>query len=116
MIDSFRHALRGLMDALTAQRNLRIHLAVTTVVAAVGLWLGLDAQQWVALVLAVGLVWVAELFNTALEALVDLASPQRQPLARLAKDISAGAVLIAALAAVLVGLLVLGPGLLERAR
>ncbi len=114
MVQTFRHALTGLAHAVRTQRNARIHLAVTVVVIGVGVWLQLDLREWALLTLAAGLVWVSELLNTALEVLVDLASPDPHPLARVAKDISAAAVLIAALAAALVGLLTLGPHLLDR--
>lgn len=116
MIASFRNAFAGLAHALRSQRNLRIHLAVTVLVGVVGAGLGLRALEWSVLALAVGLVWVAELFNTALETIVDLASPEQRPLARVAKDVSAGAVLAAALTAAATGLLVMGPPLLDRLR
>jgi diacylglycerol kinase len=70
--------------------------------------------EWCALILAAGLVWVAELLNTALETVVDLASPDRHPLAGKAKDIGAAAVLVAAMIAVLLGVLILGPPLWTR--
>lgn len=116
MIASFRNAFAGLAHALRSQRNLRIHLTITVSVGVVGAWLGLSSFEWAALALATGIVWVAELVNTALEAIVDLASPEQRPLARVAKDVSAGAVLAAALTAAAVGLLVMGPPLLGRLR
>ncbi len=84
------------------------------VVLGLGWWLGLDALRWVVLVLAIGLVWVAEFVNTAIEAVVDMASPEIHPLAGAAKDVAAAAVLLAAITSVVVGLLVLGPPLLAR--
>ncbi len=111
---SFRNAFWGISYGLRTQRNARIHLAITTAVVALGAWLRLDILQWVPLVLAAGLVWTAEFINTAVEATVDLASPQEQSLARIAKDVSAGAVLLAAAAAAGVGILILGPPLLSR--
>jgi len=99
---------------LRTQRNARIHLSITVAVAALGAWLRLGISQWVPLVLAAGLVWTAEIVNTAVEAAVDLSSPQEHPLAGTAKDVSAGAVLVAAAAAALVGILILGPPLLAR--
>lgn len=76
-----------------------------------GLWLGLGRLEWAVIVLAIGLVWMAEFVNTALEAVVDLASPDLHPLAKIGKDVAAAAVLAGAATAVLVGLLVLGPPL-----
>ena len=80
-------------------------------VTALGLWLGLGRLEWAVIVLAVGLVWMAEFVNTALEAVVDLASPDLHPLAKIGKDVAAAAVLVGAITAVVVGLLVLGPAL-----
>ncbi len=78
-----------------------------------GLYCGLARWEWVAVALSVGAVWGAELLNTAVEAVVDLVSPEYHPLAGRAKDVAAGAVLVVALAALVVGLLVFGPYLLH---
>jgi diacylglycerol kinase (ATP) len=110
-IHSFGHALRGWRYVLKTQHNARIHSVVATLVVAVGLWLGLPPRDWAVLVLAITMVFTAEFINTAIEAVVDLASPVHHPLAKVGKDVGAGAVLISALAAVLVGLLILGPPL-----
>ena len=115
-IDSFRYAFAGLWYMLRTQRNAWIHAAFTVVVVAVGFWLALDALEWALIVLSIGGVWMAEFVNTALEAVVDLASPDIHPLARVGKDVAAGAVLVGAGTAVMVGLLVLGPPLLEKLR
>jgi len=89
----------------------RIHVAFVLVITGLGLYLRLGAVQWAVLVLTYGLVLVAELLNSALEALTDLVSPAYHPLAERAKDVAAGAVLVAAVASVAVGLLILGPPL-----
>ncbi len=112
MRSSFRNAFAGLAYALKTQRNARVHLFFTLIVVLLALWVGLSLDQWCLLLLAMGLVWMAELSNTAIESAVDLASPQFNPLAKTAKDVKAAAVLIAALVSVLVGILVLGPALL----
>jgi diacylglycerol kinase len=96
------------------QPNAWLHAAITLVVVALGIWLRLGRTDWVLILLTIGLVWVAEFLNTAIEAVVDLASPRQHKLAQIAKDGSAGAVLLAAIIAVLVGLLVLGPPLWEK--
>ena len=111
---SFRNAFTGISYVLRTQRNARIHLGITTAVVLLGAWLRLGNSQWAMLVVAVALVWTAELINTAVEAALDLFSPEEHSLAGIAKDVSAGAVLLAAAAAVVVGLLVLGPHLLSR--
>jgi diacylglycerol kinase (ATP) len=113
---AFGHAFRGLWHVLRTQRNAWIHALATLLVAVLGFWLRLSLHDWALLVLTVALVWTAEFINTALEAVVDLASPQQHPLAKVGKDVGAAAVLIASLAAVLVGLLVLGPPLWVKLR
>jgi diacylglycerol kinase len=111
---SFRYAFAGWAAVLRTQPNARLHAAATAAVVALAAWLRLRPLEWAVLALTVGLVWAAECVNTALEAAVDLASPDLHPLARLAKDAAAAAVLAAALAAVAVGLLLLGPPLWAR--
>ena len=111
---SFGNAFRGWWHVVRTQRNAWIHVVVTVVVLGLSVWLRLNARDWAVIVLTAALVFVTEFLNTAIEAAVDLASPQIHPLAKVAKDVSAGAVLIAAIAAVLVGLLILGPPLLAK--
>ena len=111
---SFRHAFSGWWHVLRTQRNAWIHAVISVSVMLAGWWLGLSRLEWAILFLTLGLVWMAEFFNTALEAVVDLASPERHPLAKTAKDVAAAAVLLTALAAVVIGLLVLGPPLWAR--
>lgn len=106
-----RHAARGVMDAVRFERNLRIELAIGA--AAVGAALALDAPLVPIVIMATAVVSL-EVLNTAVEAVVDLHAPTPHPLARRAKDAAAGAVLVAAVGAVLVGLLVLGPPLAAR--
>jgi diacylglycerol kinase (ATP) len=111
LLTSFKHAFSGVWYVVRTQRNARIHLAAALVVIALGLWLGLSYTQWAVIVLTIGLVLAAEAFNTVAEAVVDLATAERHPLAKIAKDVAAGAVLLMAITAVLVGLLILGPPL-----
>jgi diacylglycerol kinase (ATP) len=113
-LPAFRHAFRGLGYVLKTQKNAWIHSVATLVVIGLGLWLNLDFQEWVPLVVVIGLVWLSEAFNTAVEVLTDLVSPEPHPMARVAKDTAAAAVLLAALTSVVIGLLVLGPPILER--
>ncbi len=111
---SFGYAFRGFWYVLRTQRNAWIHAVIATIVFLLSLWLRLDAREWSIIVLTTAMVFTAEFLNTAIEAVVDLASPQKHPLAKVGKDVGAAAVLIAALAAVLVGLLILGPPLWQR--
>lgn len=108
---AFGYAFRGWWYVLRTQRNAWIHALATALVVVTALWLRLPLRDWAVLVLSVALVWTAEFINTALEAVVDLASPSHHPLAKVGKDVGAAAVLLAALASVLVGVLVLGPPL-----
>ncbi len=110
---SFGNAFNGLRYALQTQRNARIHLTVTLVVLAAGLWLGLNLVEWCLIILSIGMVWMAELSNTVLENVVDLLSPDYHVLAKTAKDVKAGVVVMASLSAALVGVLVFGPKLLQ---
>ena len=111
---SFRYAVAGLRYLVRTQPNFRLHLMAAVAVLAASVILGVSAQGTAVLVLTIALVLVAEALNTAIEAVVNLASPGLHPLAKIAKDAAAGATLIAAVMAVLVGLLVLGPPLLKR--
>jgi diacylglycerol kinase len=108
---AFGHAFAGWWYVIRTQRNAWLHTLASLTVVALGLWLKLERLAWAILFLAIGLVWLAEFLNTALEAVVDLASPEHHPLARVGKDVGAAAVLIAAVTSLLVGLLVLGPPL-----
>lgn len=113
-VQSFRYAFAGWRHVLVSQQNAWIHAAASIAVFAMATWLRLGRLEWAILLLTVAMVWMAEFINTALEAVVDLASPERHELARVSKDVGAAAVLITALASVLIGLLVLGPPLWEK--
>ena len=106
---SFKPASAGFRYVLRSQPNARVHAFISIAVILAGLWLGLEMASWGLIVLAIALVWATEFINTALEATVDLVSPDQHRLAMTAKDVSAAAVVVAVLAAVVIGLLVLGP-------
>ena len=108
---SVQCALRGIAVMLRLQQNAWIHAVATVAVTGVGLALGLSTAEWCWIVLAIVAVWTAEALNTAFEFLTDVASPAFHPLAGQAKDVAAGAVLMSALGAVIIGVLVLGPHL-----
>jgi diacylglycerol kinase len=111
---SFRYAFEGWWYVLRTQHNAWIHALISVAVLGMGLWLGVPRSEWAILILAMMAVWMAEFMNTALEAVVDLAAPEYHPLAKVAKDVAAAAVLVGALGAVLVGLLILGPPLWQK--
>ncbi|MEA3209245.1 MAG: diacylglycerol kinase [Chthoniobacter sp.] len=108
---SFGYAFRGVRAMVVTQANARLHLGATVAVLVLGFVLELARWEWCAIVGAIGLVWAVEGVNTALEAVVDLASPQQHPLAGRAKDIAAGAVLCAAISAAIVGAVIFLPKL-----
>lgn len=110
-IAAFRYAFSGWWYVLRTQRNAWIHAVMTVTVTVLGIWLKISAHDWLFLLVAAGFVWFAEFLNTALEAVVDLASPAHHPLAKVGKDVGAAAVLIAAGVAFIIGLVVLGPPL-----
>jgi diacylglycerol kinase (ATP) len=104
-IDSFHFALQGLLQGVRAQRHMRFHFVVALLALLAGSVWGLSRAELLVLMFAISLVIICELFNTAIEAVVDLVTTHYHPLAKYAKDVAAGAVLIAALNAVVVGLL-----------
>jgi diacylglycerol kinase (ATP) len=108
---SFGYAFAGLWHVLRSQRNAWIHAAASILVILLAALLHVASLDWAILLLAIGLVWMAEFINSALEAVVDLASPDMHPLARVGKDVGAAAVLIAAITSAVVGLIILGPAL-----
>ncbi|MBN2256665.1 MAG: diacylglycerol kinase family protein [Anaerolineaceae bacterium] len=113
-IQSFKHAISGWFYVIRTQQNAWIHLVATVSVVILAAWLRLSVRDWAVLVVAVAIVWMAEFLNTALEAVVDLASPERHPLGKVGKDVGAAAVLIAACSAAVIGFLIIGPPLWHR--
>ena len=110
-IRSFRYAFSGWWYVIRTQRNAWIHAVISLAVLVVSAWLHISRVEWAVILLTIALVWTAEFLNTALEAVVDLASPQQHALAKVGKDVGAAGVLIAASASIFVGLLILGPPL-----
>jgi len=111
-IKAFGYALSGWWYVIRTQRNAWIHMVVSITVILMSFILHISASNWALILLAIALVWIAEFLNTALEAVVDLASNHQQhELAKLGKDVGAAAVLIAAVSSIIIGLLVLGPPL-----
>jgi diacylglycerol kinase (ATP) len=107
LLQSFNHAFQGLVQSVRRERNMRIHLAVAFVVLIVSLFLNLTKLELVAVFMAIAFVLVAELLNTAIEAVVDIVTDEYDPRAKKAKDLAAGAVLVAAINALVVAYLVL---------
>jgi diacylglycerol kinase len=114
VVRSFGFALAGIGFLLRTQRNARIHVVLGAAACGLGAWLHISRVEWAVIVFTIALVLILEGLNTAVEAAIDLASPQIHPLAKAAKDLAAGMVLIAAVASVAVGLLILGPPLMAK--
>src|SRR5436309_15992697 len=106
LLDSFNYAFEGIIHVLRTQRNLRIHFLAAALVFGGAIAVGVTRLQLIALVLAIAFVLVAEMLNTAIEGVIDVSTTSFDPNAKLAKDIAAGAVLIASVTAVAVGYLV----------
>ncbi len=105
---SFGFAGQGLKETVVSQRNMQIHLVATVLVLLAGFYFQLNWLEWALVLFAIGLVVVAETFNTAIEAVVDLVSPDLHPIAGRAKNVAAGAVLLAVITAVIQGIIIFG--------
>lgn len=110
-LEAIKVALSGFLHVLVTQPNARIHVLITLVVFLFAGLLRLPRLEWALLLLTVGLVWAAEIFNTAIELAVDAVSPEYDPKAKIIKDVSAGAVLATVIISILVGLVIFGPHL-----
>ena len=110
-VRSFRYAIAGIVRMIHCQHNAWVHAAATLVVLAAGFMLGVSAADWCWIILAISIVWTAEALNTAFEFLADAASPEFHPLVRDAKDVAAGAVLVTAVAAAVIGAIIFWPHL-----
>ncbi len=105
-LKSLKFAIEGLFTMLREENNARFHLLATVCVVGLGIYMNLSKTDWLWISLAIAIVWILEAINTALEALVNLASPEIHPLAKKAKDVAAAAVLFGAIWAVVVGVIV----------
>ncbi len=110
-IASFGYAFSGLWYALRTQRNARIHVGIAILAILMGILLRISAVEFAIIFVAILIVFTAEMFNTVIELCVDLASPNYHELAKIAKDVSAGAVLLSAILSVIIGLFIFVPHL-----
>jgi diacylglycerol kinase (ATP) len=108
-IQSFVYAARGIKVVFSSEANMQIHIVVAALVLIFGIVFKISIMEWIVCLLCIGLVFGAEMLNTAIENVVDLASPDLHPLAGKAKDIAAGAVLLCAIISVIIGLLIFEP-------
>ena len=109
IINSFKYAFAGVFSSFKTERNLKIHLSIMSLVIIFGIIFNLNSLEWSICVVCFAMVISAELFNTAIETIVDLVSPNIHPKAKLAKDISAGGVLAMAIGAFIIGLIIFLP-------
>ena len=106
---SFKYAFEGIVAALKEEPNLKIHFAVAVLALILAYFLGVSKQDWINIIFLIGFVFALELTNTAIEAIVDTFTDLEHPGAKLAKDIAAGAVLVAAITSIVVGLMIFIP-------
>ncbi len=110
---SFGYAFQGIFNTIRTERNIKIHCAAAILVTIFGIWLQISKTEWMICFILFGLILALELVNTAVEATVDLFKEERKPLAKKAKDAAAGAVLIVAIFAAVIGILIFIPKLLD---
>ena len=113
-IKSFSYALSGIVYAVKTQRNMKVHTIALLLVLIVGFWLELSNLEWAIVLIMAGIVITCEMLNTAIEALVDLETKEYHSLAKIAKDVAAGAVLIASILSVVIALLIFVPKILDK--
>ena len=113
IINSFKYALQGIFTSLKTERNMKIHIIIMILVIIVGIILKINKIEWIICVLMFATVIAGELFNTAIETIVDMVMPQKNEKAKIAKDISAGAVLVLATGAAIIGLMIFIPKIIN---
>ncbi|RPF55598.1 diacylglycerol kinase family protein [Aquisalibacillus elongatus] len=109
----FRHAIRGIFTAVKLERNMKIHFVAMLLVLFTGLWLNVTVIEWLFLLIAIAMVLVAELLNTSIEIITDQIFTERHDVAKQIKDISAGAVLIASIFALIIGIIIFVPRIIS---
>lgn len=109
LFNSFKYAIQGIVSSFNSERNMKIHILIMLLVIIAGFLLKISTFEWIICIIIFALVVSGELFNTAIETIVDMIMPEINEKAKLAKDISAGAVLVLALASIVVGLIIFLP-------
>lgn len=113
LINSFKYAFKGIGSAFLTERNMKIHVTMMMLVIICGILFKISVLEWFICIACFGIVIGGEMFNTAIEQVVNIAMPEKDPRAKLAKDVSAGGVLVLALAAATIGLIIFVPKALE---
>lgn len=109
IINSFKYAFEGIITAFKAERNMKIHIAIMLLVIVAGFVFKISITEWFVCILLFSIVIASELFNTAIETVVDMVMPEKNDKAKIAKDISAGAVLVVSIGAAIIGLMIFIP-------
>lgn len=112
IVNSFKYAIQGIVSAFKSERNMKIHVLIMILVIIAGILLKINTFEWIICIILFGLVIGAEMFNTAIETVVDIAMPERNEKAKIAKDVSAGAVLVVAIASAIIGIIIFLPKIL----
>lgn len=109
LINSFKYAIQGILSSFKTERNMKIHIFIMILVISAGIILKINKYEWIACILCFAIVISGELFNTAIETVVDMVMPYKNEKAKIVKDISAGAVLVLAIGAAICGLIIFIP-------
>lgn len=114
LINSFKYAIEGFFTSFRTERNMKIHIVMMIVVIVMGIWLKISKVEWMICIILFAFVISAELFNTAIETVVDIVMPNKNEKAKIAKDVSAAAVLVLAIGAAIIGCMIFIPKLFFR--
>lgn len=113
IVNSFKYAIEGIVASFKSERNMKIHVLIMTLVIIAGIFLKINTFEWIICIILFAMVIGAEMFNTAIETVVDIVMPEKNEKAKIAKDVSAGVVLIFAIAAAIIGIRIFLPKILE---
>ena len=113
LINSFKYAIEGIISSFKTERNMKIHILAMIIVIIAGIFYKINMIEWMMCVIAIVLVIAGELFNTAIETVVDIVMPYKNPKAKIAKDVAASAVLILAIGSIIVGGIIFLPKIIE---
>ena len=113
LLESFNHAINGIIDAVRTQRNMKIHIFIMILAIIAGIILKINKSEWIICIILFAIVIGSELFNTSIETIVDMVMPEKNEKAKIAKDVSAGAVLVVAIGAAIIGLVIFVPRILN---
>lgn len=112
LINSFKYAIQGIFTSFKTEKNMKIHILIMLLVIATGIVLKISKPEWIICIILFSIVIAGELFNTAIETVVDMVIPERNEKAKIAKDVSAGAVLVLAIGSALIGFIIFVPKIL----